>query len=188
MQPLGIKLRHWNHYIKTGHKPASPELAGLPAFRARFELASRFESFSVQGMNSGTTGIYARVTRIGLAYSALEYLEKCLTIKGYPEILAPDLIQELKNPELRGLVENAKSGFRSHAVKKELDAVLGSKSKENVRPMVMLFRNSLFHGEFTAGGWNARPNQKTLKLLDSLAQVTLRKADETFTNWFEANC
>jgi hypothetical protein len=139
-------------------------------------------------MKSGTMGIYARVARIGLAYSALEYLEKCLNIKGYPDILAPDLVQALRKPELRGLVENAKLGLRSHAVKKELDLVLESKSKENVRPMIMLFRNSLFHGEFTPTGWKIRASQKTLKLLDSLAQVTLRKADETFTNWFEANC
>lgn len=181
-------MQHWSDYIKSGKKPASPGLAGLPAFHARYELASRFESFSVQGMSKGTTGIYARVARIGLAYSALEYLEKCLNIKGYPEILAHDLVQTLRKSEFQGLVDNAKFGLRSHAVKRELNLVLESKSKENVRPMVMLFRNSFFHGEFTAGSWKIRSNSQTNKLLDSLAQVTLRKADETFTNWFEANC
>jgi len=134
-------------------------------------------------MAIGTMAVYSRVTRIGLCYSALEYLEKLVGIKGYPEILAPDLVRKMRDPDFKDFMDAAKRGFRSHAVKEELEKVLNNRSRSDVRPFVMLCRNSLFHGEFTPGGWRMRPKKEMLTLLDSLAQVTLRKADETFSDW-----
>lgn len=181
--PLGVRLNDWSGYIKMSNKPASPELAGLATFHARFQLASKFSGLTIEGMASGTLAVYSRVTRIGLCYSALEYLERLIGIRGYPEILAPDLVRTMRNPDFKEFMDAAKSGFKSHAVKEELEKVLNNRSRSDVRPFIMLCRNSLFHGEFTPGGWRMRPNREMFRLLDSLAQVTLRKADETFSGW-----
>ena len=184
--PLKVQLQSWDKYISEATNTGKSKVAGLPTFYARFQLASNFEGMSVVGMAEPTVAIYSRVTRIGLSYSALECLERLITLKDYPPILAADIAATMRQPEFKPLIDSALKGFRSQAVKRELGLVLDNHAICNIRPFVMLFRNSLFHGEFTPGGWNAKPNRAMYKLLDSLSQVTLRVADQTFTSWFKS--
>lgn len=180
---MGSELRSWRNYIDKldGGKPN----AKLATFHARYKFAYNFQGLDVREIRDETLEIYSLVAKIAFAYSALENLEESLKLGHDSKIQARDLVlrYKLKMPDGTGRLE--RKMYLKNALKNRLDELFQDSEACDVRPLVEQFRHSLFHGKFTPTGWGLKPNSETIELLEGLAQVTLRHADETFTKWLK---
>ena len=179
---MANELKHWRDYIShlEGRKP-HPELA---TFYARYKFAFNFEGINVKGMAPGSLQIYGLVSKIALAYSALECLEKYTQSPPSPSIFAPDLARRAKSKLPLGELGLEKRMFLTSALRQRIRRLFEGSDDTDVRPIVEQFRHSFFHGKFTPAGWGLGSGKDSLEWLEGLAQVTLRKADDTFTEWF----
>jgi hypothetical protein len=175
-------LKHWREYINS-ISPEKPDTK-IATFHARYKFAADFQSIDVKGMASGTVLVYGAITRIGFSYSALEHLEHILGIRGKPPILAPDLVGKVKKCMPSAMARVSDRMPIASNLESRLEKFFESDSSSDVRPVIEQFRHSLFHGKFTPAGWGLKGQKASVGLLEGLAQVTLRKADDTFTEWF----
>jgi hypothetical protein len=177
-------LTSWPDYVNF-RKPGRPE-GKFSTFHARYDFASNFSGLQVDGMNMKTSNVYSEVTKIAFCYSALEHLEFSLGIQGKPEILAADLANLIRVCMPRGTSAINEKMPLTPNLSSRLEAFFEKEEIRDVRPVIEQFRHSLFHGKFTPTGWGMKGGKFSLVMLEGLGQVTLRKADETFTHWFES--
>ena len=174
----------WKMYIDRldGGEPKQ----GLATFKARYDLASNLSGFVLDNSNENLSRAYSLLTKLGLSYTALEYLEKKLGVDGHPPIFASDLANESRYL-LPADIEIVARKMKLHPLLRiRLEATQAISSSNDVRPIVETLRHALFHGSFTPAGWKIGDTKRSRAWLEGLSQVTLRKADETFTAWFEA--
>lgn len=150
-------------------------------FGARYRLASEFQGLHLRSFSSETSSYYSAITRIGLAYTCLERLEKILEDKSHSAIYAPDLANKLRQPRFTSLVELALEHTDNKTLRANLESLRSEASVSDVRPFIEAVRHSLFHGRFTPGTSGQRVNKGLLELLDGLAHVTLRHANQSFS-------
>lgn len=179
---MATTLSAWPAYIESRHAKKIP--TKFATFHARYNFAANFQSITVNHMAAKTQEVYAAITKIGFAYSALEHIEHSLGIHDKPSICARDLAEKARIIMPRGSAGFSSKMDINHSLKLRLDSFFGDDSISDVRSVVELLRHSLFHGKFTPTGWGLRGGSEGLEMLQGLAQVTLRAADETFTNWF----
>lgn len=177
------ELRNWGNYIKSleGRKPT----AQLATFHARYKFATNFQGIEVKGMAQQTLSVYSLVTKVAFAYATLENLENCLKLNHLGGIEATDLAKIARSVMPKGVSGFEKRMFVTNALRERLIVLFENEGSTDVRPLVEQFRHSLFHGKFTPTGWGLKGQQASLELLEGLSQVTLRKADDTFTQWFK---
>ena len=181
MSPI---LTSWQDYVNF-RRPSKPE-GKFSTFYARYNFASNFSGLQIDGMNPKTSNVYSAVTKIAFCYSALEHLEFSLAIHRKPEILAPDLAKLIRICMPRGCSAINERMPLTPNLSLRLEALFENENLIDVRPVVEQFRHSLFHGKFTPSGWGLKGGKSSLGMLEGLGQVTLRKADETFTYWFDS--
>jgi hypothetical protein len=179
---MATTLSAWPAYVESRQAKKIP--TKLATFHARYNFAANFQSITVKHMTTKTQEVYAAITKIGFAYSALEHIEHSLGIQDKPAIYARDLAEKARILMPRGSAGFSNKMDINHSLKLRLDTVFSDNSSSDVRAVVELFRHSLFHGKFTPTGWGLRGGSEGLEMLQGLAQVTLRSADETFTTWF----
>jgi hypothetical protein len=177
-------LKSWSDYITylEGKNPNSQ----FATFYARYKFAYNFEGLKVSDMASRTLDMYSLVTKIAFSYAALENLEKTLKLGHEARINAADLARHARQVMPHGASKLETRMYLSDALKSRLDELFRNHLSSDVRPLVEQFRHSLFHGKFTPTGWGLKGGESSIELLQGLSQVTLRKADETFTHWFKS--
>lgn len=181
---MGVYLESWEPYLEA-RKPNGP--AGkLATFYARYRFACNFESIMVSGMNSKTLAIYGLITKIAFAYSSLEHLENSIGVQGKPGIYATDIARKIRVVMPKGVAQVKERMPLAAGLESRLNDFFIDSSNSDVRPVIEQFRHSLFHGKFTPTGWGLKGVNKDLELFQSLAQVTLRQADQTFTKWVKS--
>jgi hypothetical protein len=121
-----------------------------------------------------------------LSYATLEYIEGLNGIKSHPEIDAKDLADRFRVLYPNGILGMARRMKLSDLLRKRLEELHKNPNAIDVRPVVELIRHALFHGAFTPIGWKLGHTKKSLDWLEGLSQVTLRKADQTFSDWFKS--
>ena len=75
----------------------------------------------------------------------------------------------------------AEDHITNDQLKKRIYQLRADDAFDDVRPFIEAIRHSLFHGRFTPGTSGQRVNKGLLELLDGLAHVTLRHANQTFS-------
>ena len=177
-----MSLTHWADYILSldSEPPAQP----LATFHARYALASSFSTIRAEGLAQKTILGYSSVLKVGLSYTALEQIEATLGLQDRSPIHAKDLAMQLRVLHPGGFSSMANKMKISPVLMERLESVEKNSASEDVRPQIELLRHAVFHGAFTPLGWKIGDTGASLQWLEGLAQVTLRKADETFTEWF----
>lgn len=181
---MGPSLNSWQAYLEAV-APKKPD-AKLSTFHARFKFAANLESINVYGMGEGTLLIYSAITKVAFSYSALEHLEQSLGIQGKPPIHALDLAKKVKLAMPNGITRVTDRMSLAQSLEARLNDFFKKENSSDVRPVIEQFRHSLFHGKFTPAGWGLKGIRRHEELLEGLAQVTLRKANDTFAKWFRA--
>jgi hypothetical protein len=181
---LGPYLESWEPYLEA-RQPKGPE-GKLATFYARHRFAYNFESIQVSGMNGKTLAVYSLITKIAFAYSSLEHLESSIGVQGKPGIHATDLARKIRVLMPKGVARVKERMPLASGLEARLNNFFNDPSNSDVRPVIEQFRHSLFHGKFTPTGWGLKGADKNLALFESLAQVTLRQADQTFTKWVKS--
>lgn len=150
-------------------------------FGSRYRLASEFDGLRLRDFSDETTAFYSAITKIGLSFACLERLEKILKDSSRSPIIAPDLAAVLRDVRFAGLVDLAIDHADSPILKNRLLAFRSDLNNGDVRPFIEAMRHSLFHGRFTPGTSKLRASKTLMNLLDGLAHVTLRHADQSFS-------
>jgi len=177
-----VLVSSWDEYISK--LDGKPPARGMPTFHARFKLAVAFESFSAAGIAMNSIKTYSALCKLGMSYASLDHLERTLRIKEHPKIHALDLANCVRETWPKGFETISRKMDVNHLLLEKIEGLFGDTSCSDVRPIIEVLRHAIFHGSFTPSGWKMK-SQKTLELIDGLSQVTLRKADQTFTSWFK---
>lgn len=153
----------------------------LGIFGARYRLASEFSGLELGKIAADTSAYYSAITKIGLAYTCLERLEKILKDDKHSAIAAPDLASKLRQARYSSLIDLAIEHSSNKNLISQIESLRLDEKFDNVRPFIEAIRHSLFHGRFTPGTSGQRVNKSLLELLDGLAHVTLRHANQSFS-------
>jgi hypothetical protein len=184
VRAMTAELKDWADYINQldGRQP-NPKLS---TFYARYNFAINFVDIEVNGMAHRTLSVYSAVTKLAFSYAALESIEGSLKLGNLARIEASDLAAKARAVMPKGISGFENRMYLNNVLKERLITLFEDETSSDVRPLVEQFRHSLFHGKFTPSGWGLKGGQVSLELLEGLAQVTLRKADDTFTQWFKS--
>jgi len=178
------ELSDWGNYIgRLEARKPNPQLA---TFHARFKFATNFQSIEVKDMAQKTLVVYSAVTKLAFSYAALENIEGILKLGNTEKIAAADLAAKARAVMSKGVSGFENRMYLNNALKGRLVELFEDETSSDVRPLVEQFRHSLFHGKFTPTGWGLKGGHASLELLEGLTLVTLRKADDTFTQWFKS--
>jgi hypothetical protein len=179
-----MTITYWKKYIEIlGDEIPSQ---GMATFKARYDLASDLSGFELKDGSETLSRAYSLITKVGLSYTALEYLEDHLGVHTHPPIFASDLAAQSRDI-LPSDLEFFTRRMNIHPLLlTRLVATQAINSSNDIRPIVETLRHALFHGSFTPAGWKIGDTKKSQTWLEGLSQVTLRQADETFTSWFES--
>jgi hypothetical protein len=171
----------WGIFLKQMKDQPTSLDGELGIFGARYRLASEFSGLQLGSIGADTAAYYSAITKIGLAYTCLERLEKILKDDSHSAINAPDLAGQLRHSKFQSLIDLAIDHSDNKNLISKIESLRTDSEFVNVRPMIEAIRHSLFHGRFTPGTSGQRINKSLLELLDGLANVTLRHANHTFS-------
>lgn len=171
----------WGAFLQQMKEQPTELDSDLGIFGARYRLAREFTRLELGKIAADTASYYSVITKIGLAYACLERLERILGDGSHSEIKAPDLASKLRNVRYSSLIDLAVEHTTSEKLKARIQELRTDECFDDVRPFIEAIRHSLFHGRFTPGTSGQRVSKNLLELLDGLAHVTLRHADQTFT-------
>ena len=171
----------WNLFLRQMREQPTSLDSEFSIFGARYRLASDFQGLELKNFAKETSDYYSAITKIGLAYTCLERLERILQDKSHSAISAPDLAAKLRLPRFTSLIDLALEHSESTTLRTNLENLRSNSSAHDVRPFIEAIRHSLFHGRFTPGTSRLRVNKGLLELFDGLAQVTLRHANHNFS-------
>jgi hypothetical protein len=169
----------WKLYVSEKKKNDSVD-PNLAVVAARYRLASEFHSLVLQGFSAPTAKFYSSVTKLGLAYSCLEHLEK-VTDSSWNAILDPELARQVRSTKFKPIAENALDQLESKKAILALKRLMEDQEQQDIRPIVVALRHSLFHGQFTPGSTGLKATATNLKFLEELGQATLRTIDNAFS-------
>lgn len=172
---------NWHIFLQQIKEQPTALDSELAIFGARFRLATEFSGLELGNIGSETAAYYSAIAKIGLAYACLERLETILLDKSHSAINAPDLAARLRSERYEGLFDLAIEHSTNEKLKEKLKILRYESDENNVRPFVESIRHSLFHGRFTPGTSGQRVNKGLIELLDDLAHVTLRHANQSFS-------
>jgi hypothetical protein len=171
----------WSLFLRQMEQQPTPLDDEFGIFGSRYRVASEFGGLLLRGFAEETTEFYSAIAKIGLSFACLERLEKVLKDSSRSSILAPDLASELREVRFAGLFDLAIDHADSSLLQERLLALRTDEQINDVRPFIEAIRHSLFHGRFTPGTSKLRGSKRLMNLLDGLAQVTLRHADQCFS-------
>jgi hypothetical protein len=153
----------------------------LNVFAARFSMARGLPDFDFDGLGRAASASYHIALRIGLAYSALESLEKAINCRNQIEIESEQISAAFRSDLFKQFFETLlHQGDVQDGERKKLNNFLTKKS-EDLRPIVYAIRNSMFHGSLTAHGLGLASSIKRRKILDDLFTEVMLATNNRFT-------
>ena len=174
----------WRKYLALEcHESA--DFAAFSRYRARYKLAQGLDSITVEGLSQATTDSYFVALRVTLAYTALESLEKALSVGPGTQVTEEKLLEKLlakRNSEMcQALLESIDPA--NHPREREKFRKLLDGESKNLRSAAYAIRNLMAHGVLTANRLGLDKSKNRRKLLEDLADCVLVAADARFTNY-----
>ena len=173
----------WRKYLALELSHESTDFAAFSRYRARYKLAQGLDSITVEGLSQATTDSYFVALRVTLAYTALESLEKALSVGPGTQVNEEKLLEKLlakRNSEMcKALLQSIDP--RTHSKEHEKFQKLLSGESKNLRSAAYAIRNLMAHGVLTANRLGLDKSKTRRKLLEDLADCVLTAADTRFT-------
>lgn len=176
----------WAKLIASKPKLTSKEFGAATRFKSRYEFALNLQPFVIDGTTKPTTDGYFALTKLGLAYSAVEALQR-VAGKGWQlKVREPAISFAIENGELHALVHHLVRAAEGHDYGKpdEVRPYLGGSYVDELLPLVAHARHVMFHGSVTPGTVKLATKRRQQLILD-LANETLSMTAREFENWLK---
>jgi hypothetical protein len=155
-------------------------------FAARYRLAAAPVSVEFAGFSVATNTGYAAGLRVGLAYSALEAMEKALKLpKSAVESETSKLCNKLRSAAFDRLFMLFDNELDSTALKNSITSFHNNDS-QNLRPVAAGLRHLMFHGQFNPHAAGLAGAPRRVATINQLAEAVLITTDELFTAWCQS--
>jgi hypothetical protein len=140
----------------------------LARFATRYKVAGQLQSVEFLSVSAKNSEIYTIVFRIGLGFSALESLES-RTGKHSISLISKNLAPKLKTSTFLKFREFCLEESESRLTGR-LEKLFSSRNDSNLRPIVEVLRNTMFHGQFSpnASGLSTKTQVEFLRELEFL--------------------
>jgi hypothetical protein len=150
-------------------------------FFARYRMAKQFESANFKGASKKLQEGYSAIIRVGLAYSALESLERLTGVprSAHKPIIETDLALALRSPDVDKLFEELKRDLDSWQLKTRIESSHRGES-DDVRPIAEGIRHLTFHGHATVHSFGL-DTVGTREIIFDLADYLLEYCDSEFS-------
>lgn len=153
----------------------------LNVFAARFSMARGLPDFEFDGLGKAASASYHISLRIGLAYSALESLERAINCPNQIQIRSEQISESFRSDLFCQFFETLRTkGDVQDGERKKLNNFLSGQS-DDLRPIVYAIRNLMFHGSLTAYGLGLASSIKRRKILDDLFFEVMLATNNRFT-------
>lgn len=173
----------WRKFVTLKSSYSASEFAAFSRYRARYKLAQGLDSITVEGMAQATVESYFVALRVTLAYTALESLEKALSVGPGTQVIDEKLLEQLldkRNSEMcQALLESIDPD--NHPREREKFRKLLDGESKNLRSAAYAIRNLMAHGVLTANRLGLDKSKARRQLLNDLADCVLAAADKRFT-------
>jgi hypothetical protein len=178
----------WREVITARAELTPKEFAAASRFKARWEFASQLTMFSANSLQDRTLRGYFALTKLGLAYSAVEALQQT-TGKGWNLFLRHDeLAARIAGGELEKLIKHIQNAAQAVAKKEkrtykpEIEVYLTGEKQSDLLPLVKHSRHVMFHGAITPTSV-ALANRQRQDLVLRLAEATLNMTAAELRRW-----
>jgi len=168
-------LTAWSEYVDSVDQRIQKRAARV---NARYVMARRFRHATFDGGSAKLQSGYSVLIKVGLAYSALEALEKLTEIEN-SAIHEPDVAFELQQPKFVKLLVGVNADLSNKKLIAKIVQISSGESTD-VRPLAQGLRHLVFHGEATVNGLGL--NGDVEDVLRDLADVILEFLDEAFND------
>ena len=178
-------MKVWKLYcdkINSGLELSSFERAHLNRFKARFDLAKKFEKVELSNTSRKTANGYSSILSVFLAYNAAEKLGKSNSFKIINDWEMTDrkLSRALRSMLVK-LNEVSDEFLDSPFAIKQLDTFMKGEN-DNLRIPATVIRHGFAHGSLTPNIMKAT-TQKNQKSLFELSKSLLDESERLFSNW-----
>lgn len=183
--------KSWSKYIRFCELNGIDIEDRFSKFNARYRLASAFDGIQAEGIGKPTLDIYNSVLSVAFSYSALEALEKALTISDAglwrkspinSEQIPKLLREESLNSLCSLIVDTEDRKDRKRRLTERFNLILEDPLETDVRVLAEGIRNVVFHGLFTPNASGIRSIKQT-RSLHSFSSEILDAADLQFERW-----
>lgn len=186
---MALNPAAWREYRVLVDGADAPKQTEANKFAARYRLATDLEEISFRSLSAPTVAGYSAGFRVGLAYSALESLERVLGEPNkrshYPksvEVIDPNLAHRFRSARMRKFAEAIAKAPGNPDLDRRLHAFFEDSAQGDVRPIAEKTRHMMFHGHFTAHGVGA-VTQTSAAMLNDLSRAVLEAVDLYFAAW-----
>jgi hypothetical protein len=158
----------------------------LARFAARYRVATTLTGLQFSGLGKDAELGYTSAFRCGLAYSALETLDRALGARRrVTPIVSPEVAKALTLAPAKKLMAMLAAELDDGRLVERVGAIAEGRESSDVAALAAGVRHVVFHGGFTAYGSGAARSVSVRSLLQQLSEATLRAADERFERYLD---
>jgi hypothetical protein len=159
---------------------------GLARFAARYRVATTLTGMHFSGLAQDSELGYTAAFRCGLAYSALEALDRALGARGrVTPIVSPQVASALRSTRAEKLMALLAAELDDSRLVDRIAAMPEGRETADVAPLAAGIRHVVFHGGFTSHGSGAARSASVRSLLEKLSEATLGAADARFERYLD---
>lgn len=166
-------------------KLTSREFGALSRFKGRFDFAHDLRSLNLLELKSASADAYFVLTKVGLAYSAVEALQGAIGKSTFLKLNNPTAQEAIARGELAALIGHLHRAAAAQARPNahELEVYLDGKCDANLLPLVKHARHVMFHGAVTPNTVKLAGSKTRRQLLLTLALETLAMTERELIGW-----
>lgn len=161
--------------------------AKIARFRARYQLAIRFQAMTADKYSKATIDGYSAGLGVMLAHTALDHLCNAIGMKTYSvSIYAPasKLAQELRE-QLKNIELDSDEHFSQPQFREKFSQFMGTEGQtpsDDLSVAANAIRIMFAHGSYTVNATGAN-TKKSIKQFKTLRCLILLKSAEIFNHW-----
>lgn len=176
----------WDRYTQACSSNGLTIDGGLARFAARYRVATTLTGMQFSDLGQDSELGYTAAFRCGLAYSALESLDRALGARGrVTPIVSPRVASALRSARAEKLLTLLAAELDDSGLVDRIAAIAEDRETADVAPLAAGIRHIVFHGGFTAHGSGAARSASVRSLLEQLSEATLHAADARFERYLD---
>lgn len=171
--------------IDLKEKLTAREFAALSRYKARLDFAHSLRSLNTLELSAATTDAYFVLTKLGLAFSAIEALRAAIGKDRQFVLRQSEVQQAIESGELAALIQHLhrQAASQKRGNPKELEGYLNGQCDEDLLPLVKHARHVMFHGSVTPNTVSLAGSRKRRGVVLALATATLALTESELEHW-----
>jgi len=182
---IETKVSSWSKVVSHRDLLSQQEFTKASRYRARYDFAKEFRDISTPSVSQQTKESYFVLLKLGLAYSAIETLEKLLENGRRVAVRDEAFTAGLESGEFTKFLAHLQDRARRNEYdsSKYLEKYLNPKRNVDLADFVRHSRNVVFHGSVTPHSIGLSSSKNRRELVLSLANSSLVACNREFSSW-----